>query len=217
MSFNMSSKFLLITFSSLTFVANVSNCELMIAQTKSPETPTVTRPRVTFFEQEQKFGNEDFLQSALAGTTQAIEDPAKLSPNAVNSFSANLITSPTVVGLLKTGPLNSAQSSVNNVNFTPVGSISPTVFGTLTPSSNPQIGTITITSGTLNGQNVAGTYNYNASYSRSGSTSSGTILLVNPNNPSQSLLIQAPPQPFSGSSNGINGPASISIGLPKDR
>ena len=225
MSFNMSSKFLLITFSSLTFVANVSNCELMIAQTKSPETPTVTRPRVTFFEQEQKFskddspnfGNENFLQSALSGTTMAIEDPAKLSPNAVNSFSANLITSPTVVGLLKTGPLNSAQSSVNNVNFTPVGSISPTVFGTLTPSSNPQIGTITITSGTLNGQNVAGTYNYNAGYSRSGSTSSGTILLVNPNNPSQSLLIQAPPQPFSGSSNGINGPASISIGLPKDR
>ncbi|MCA6527715.1 MAG: hypothetical protein IM570_17480, partial [Pseudanabaena sp. M179S2SP2A07QC] len=84
------------------------------------------------------------------------------------------------------------------------------------PSSNPQTGTISVT-GIINGQNVTGNYNYNAGYSRSdaNSLSSGTILLVNPNDSSKSILIQAPPQPFGG--NSINGPASFSIGLPKDR
>jgi hypothetical protein len=229
----MSSKFLLITFSSLTFVANVSNCELAIAQTKSPETPTVTRPRATFFEQEQKvgkddsltfvgkddsltFGNENFLQSALSGTTQAIEDPAKFRPNGVSSFSANLIISPTVSGALITGPLTSVESALTNAQFS--SSVGNIQFNSLTPSSNRQTGTASIT-GTLNGQNVTGNYNYNAGYSRSDSNSpsSATILLVNPNNPSQSLLIQVPPQSFSGGRNPINGPASISIGLPKDR
>jgi len=86
----MSSKFLLIAFSSLAFIGSVVSCELAIAQPESPETPQITRPRVTFFEQTQKvgnesslqFGNEAFLQSALSGTTQAIADPAKQSPNA---------------------------------------------------------------------------------------------------------------------------------------
>lgn len=212
----MNSKTLVIAFSSLTFVASVSNYELAIAQTKSPETPQISRPRVTFFEQEQKFGNEDFLQSALSGTTQAIEDPGKLRPNGVVNFSTNLIGSPNVLGSLTTGPLDSVQSALTNAQFS--SSIGNIQFTSLTPSVNPQVGTASIT-GTLNGQNVTGTYNYNAGYSRndSNSLSSGTILLVNPNNPSQSISIQAPPQPFSGGNAAINGPASISIGLPKDR
>lgn len=216
MSFNMPSKFLLIACSSLTFAVNVSNCELAIAQAKSPETPTVTRPRVTFFEQEQKFGNEDFLQSALSGTTQAIEDPAKLRPNGVSNFSANLISSPTVAGSFITGPLDSVDSALTNAQFSSaIGNIQ---FISLTPSSNPQTGTASII-GTLNGQNIAGNYNYNAGYSRSNSNSlsSATLLLVNPNNPSQSFSIQVPPQSYSGGNAPINGPALITIGLPKDR
>jgi hypothetical protein len=216
MSFNMHSKFLLITFSTVTFAVNVSNCELAIAQTNSPETAPVTRPRVTFFEQEQKFGNEEFLQSALSGTTQAIEDPAKLRPNGVSNFSLTLSNSSRVEGSLKTGPLDSVESALSNASFTPsVGGMS-IQFSNLIPSSNPQTGTISVT-GIINGQNVTGNYNYNAGYSRSdaNSLSSGTILLVNPNDSSKSILIQAPPQPFGG--NSINGPASFSIGLPKDR
>lgn len=218
MSFNMPLRFLLITFSAFTFSANISNCELAIAQTKSPETAPVTRPRATFFEQEQKcclFGNEEFLQSALSGTTQAIEDPAKLRPNGVSNFSLTLSNSSRVEGLLTTGPLNSVESALTNASFTsPVGG--SVQFSNLVPSSNPQTGTISVT-GSINGQNVTGNYNYNAGYSRSvaNSLSSGTILLVNPNDSSKSILIQAPPQP-SGGSNLINGPASFSIGLPKD-
>ena len=216
MSSNMSSKFLLVASSTLALMGGALNCELAIAQTKSPEKSQITRPRVTFFEQEQKFGNEDFLQSALSGTTQAIADPAKLRPNGFSNFSANLIVSPNVAGSLITGPLNSVESSLTNAQFSSaIGNIQ---FNSLTPSSNPQIGTVSIT-GTLNGQNVTGTYNYNAGYSRnnSNSLSSGVILLVNPNNPSQSISIQAPPQPFGGGNAAINGPASLSIGLPKDR
>lgn len=218
MSFNMPSKFLLITVSAVTFAVNVSNCELAIAQTKPTETVPVTRPRVTFFEQEQKFGNEEFLQSALSGTTQAIEDPAKLRPNGVLNFSLTLSNSSRVEGSLQTGPLDSVESALTNASFTPsIGGGSDVKFSNLVPSSNPQTGTISVT-GMINGQNVTGNYNYNAGYSRSdaNSLSSGTILLVNPNDSSKSILIQAPPQPFGGT-NSINGPASFSIGLPKDR
>jgi len=157
------------------------------------------------------------LQSALSGTTQAIEDPAKLRPNGVSNFSLTLSNSSRVEGSLKTGPLDSVESALRPASFTPSVGGSPVRFSNLVPSSNPQTGTISVT-GNINGQDVTGNYKYNAGYSRSdaNSLSSGTILLENSADPSKSILIQAPPHPIGGA-NSIDGPASFSIGLPKDR
>lgn len=218
----MSSKFLLIALSAFVFSVNTGTAERAVAQAQPSGTPQPTRPRVTFFEQEQKirenasFGNEDFLQSALSGTTMAIEDPAKFRPNGVANFSGNLLGSPTAQGRLVTGPLNSVETALTNANF--ISGVGNITFNNVAPSSNPQTGTASIT-GNINGQNVTGTYNYNAGYSRSDSNglSRGTILLVNPNNPSLSILIQAPTQQFNGGNSPINGPSSLTIGLPKDR
>jgi hypothetical protein len=231
----MTPKLLLVAISIIVFVGSAINADHAIAQAKPPDqsqpTPSdkpqakpsdksqPTRPRVTFFEQEQKFskddsptfGNEDFLQSALAGTTMAIEDPAKLRPNGVTNFNGSNISSGSsiTVGTLSRVSSNETFSSSNgNITF---GTISPTSELTGTGSIN----------GTINGQSVTGSYNYTRI---SAPIETGNFIYypaTQLTNPSQSLVLKVLAQPVqTGGGNGLgnlSAPASISIGTPRDR
>ena len=233
----MTSKLLLMAISAILLVGSVINADRAIAQAKPSDQsqpkpsdkPQVkpsdqsqpTRPRVTFFEQEQKFGkddsltfgNENFLQSALSGTTMAIEDPAKFRPNGVTNFNGGNISSgssSTAVGTLRSGVgLNETFSSSNgNITF---GTISPTSELTGAGSIN----------GTINGQSVTGNYNYTRI---SAPIETGNFIYypaTQLTNPSQSLVIKVLAQPvLTDGGNDVrnySAPASVSIGTPRDR
>ncbi|MCL1494085.1 MAG: hypothetical protein M1G31_25565 [Pseudanabaena sp. Salubria-1] len=233
----MTPKLLLVAISAIALVGNAINADRAIAQAKPPDQSQPkpsdqsqakpsdqsqpTRPRVTFFEQEQKFGkddsltfgNENFLQSALSGTTMAIEDPAKLRPSGVINFNGGNISSgssSTAVGTYSVGVTETFSSRNGSITFS---SVSPTSALNATGSVN--------VNGSINGQSLTGNYNYirlNA-------------LIVNSNfsyypasqltNPSQSLVFKILAQPVqTGGGTGfgnLSAPASVSIGIPRDR
>ena len=236
----MTPKLLLVAISAIVLVGSAINADQAIAQAKPSDQsqpkpsdkPQVkpsdqsqpTRPRVTFFEQEQKFGkddsltfgNENFLQSALSGTTMAIEDPAKLRPNGVTNFNGSNISSgsSTAVGTLQysASPLGGGESlSLSNGNGT-------ITFGSAA-SSSPFTGTVPI-NGTINGQSLTGNYNYNVLNTAQNSNIIGFSrysTAVQFSNPSQSLVLNVLTQPVQTSDGNVSAPASVSIGTPRDR
>ena len=235
----MTSKLLLMAISAILLVGSVINADRAIAQAKPSDQsqpkpsdkPQVkpsdqsqpTRPRVTFFEQEQKFGkddsltfgNENFLQSALSGTTMAIEDPAKLRPNGVTNFNGSNISSgsSTAVGTLQysASPLGGGESlSLSNGNGT-------ITFGS-SASSSPFTGTVPI-NGTINGQSLTGNYNYNILNLAQSNINSNFrySTAVQFSNPSQSFVLNVLTQPVQTSDGNLSSSASISIGTPRDR
>ena len=233
----MTSKLLLMAISAILLVGSVINADRAIAQAKPSDQsqpkpsdkPQVkpsdqsqpTRPRVTFFEQEQKFGkddsltfgNENFLQSALSGTTMAIEDPAKLRPNGVTNFNGSNISS----GSSTTAGTYSAVFSGVGVNETFSSSSGSITFGSISPTSE-LTGTGSI-NGTINGQSLTGNYNYirlNAPINTS-NFSGYYYPATQLTNPSQSLVFKIIGQPVQTSDGNVSAPASVSIGTPRDR
>ena len=233
----MTSKLLLMAISAIILVGSAINADRAIAQAKPPDQSQAkpsdkpqakpsdksqpTRPRVTFFEQEQKFskddsptfGNEDFLQSALAGTTMAIEDPAKLRPNGVTNFNGSNISSGSSisVGTLQAGLIFSslgdgASFSSNNGSIT---------FGS-SSSSSQFTGTVPV-NGTINGQSLTGNYNYNILNTAQSNVNSNFrySTAVQLSNPSQSFVLNVLTQPVVTNSGDVA--ASVSIGIPRDR
>jgi hypothetical protein len=225
----MTSKLLLMAVSAIILVGSVINADRAIAQAKPPDQSQPkpsdkaqpTRPRVTFFEQEQKvgkddsltFGNENFLQSALSGTTMAIEDPAKLRPNGVTNFNGSNISSGSSISV-GTYVVNSA--ATNSTFSSSNGSIS---FGVLSPSSE-LTGTVSV-NGTINGQSLTGNYNYIYTSPLINSGNVPYYPVGQFSNPSQSLVFNILAQPVqTGGGTGfgnLSAPASVSIGVPKDR
>lgn len=197
------------------------------------------RPRPSFFEEERKFGIGNFLESALDGTVNyfAAESINNLE-GAVNNFAANPInnfnnlanssndalTSATARNI--SGILTVQSRDKNDANFlttTFVSDVPGLVNLTFTSpiyGIDPRIGTVTVQNnqGTLNINN--GSRNYSGSFSVRNDVVSGAIQVVDPRNPSTTILIQVPPVFSSGSgddSKPISVPASFSIGLPTDR
>ncbi|MEI6327685.1 MAG: hypothetical protein WCP16_00530 [Pseudanabaena sp. ELA645] len=231
----MTPKLLLVAISAMILVGSAINADRAIAQAKPPDQSQAkpsdkpqakpsdqsqpTRPRVTFFEQEQKFGkddsltfgNENFLQSALSGTTMAIEDPAKLRPNGVTNFNGSSISSGSSlsVGTLQypasTGGSDRSSLSLSNGGIT---------FGSFSPSS-AFTGTIPI-NGTINGQPLNGNYNYNI-LNTAQNSNSGYSTAVQFSNPSQSFVVNVLTPPVQTSDGNLSSSASISIGTPRDR
>jgi hypothetical protein len=235
----MTPKLLLVAISAIVLVGSAINADQAIAQAKPPDQSQPkpsdqsqakpsdqsqpTRPRVTFFEQEQKFskddspnfGNENFLQSALSGTTMAIEDPAKLRPNGVTNFNGSNISSgssSTAVGTYsqsfsRVGVTETFSSSNGSITFS---SVSPTSALNATGSVN--------VNGSINGQSLTGNYNYirlNALIVNI--NSGGYYPATQLTNPSQSFVFKFISQPVQTSDGNFSVPASISIGVPRDR
>ncbi|MEI6327686.1 MAG: hypothetical protein WCP16_00535 [Pseudanabaena sp. ELA645] len=236
----MTSKLLLMAVSAIILVGSVINADRAIAQAKPPDQSQSkpsdkpqakpsdqsqpTRPRVTFFEQEQKvgkddsltFGNENFLQSALAGTTMAIEDPAKLRPNGVTNFNGSNISSGSSISV---GTLQASFSSLGDgASFSSNnGSIT---FGS-SSSSSQFTGTVPV-NGTINGQSLTGNYNYNILNTAQSNVNSNFrySTAVQLSNPSQSFVLNVLTQPVETNSGDVanySAPASVSIGIPRDR
>jgi hypothetical protein len=236
----MTPKLLLVAISIIVFVGSAINADHAIAQAKPPDQSQSkpsdkpqakpsdksqpTRPRVTFFEQEQKFGkddspsfgNENFLQSALAGTTLAIEDPAKLRPNGVTNFNGSNISSGS--SSTTAGTFSAVFSGVGlTVNETFSSSSGSITFDSISPTS------VSI-NGTINGQSLTGNYNYirlNAPIPINTSNSGYYYPATQLTNPSQSLVFNILAQPVqTGGGTGFgdfSAPASVSIGTPRDR
>jgi len=93
-------------------------------------------------------------------------------------------------------------------------------FSNVISGSNPQRGTLTV-EGTIfiNGvpNPVIGVREYSASGNENNGFVSVTVQLVDPNNPSQTILIQVPASRNSGDRNTARGRANLSIGRPIDR
>ena len=228
----MTPKLLLVAISAIVLVGSAINADQAIAQAKPPDQSQAkpsdkpsdksqpTRPRVTFFEQEQKFskddspsfGNEDFLQSALAGTTMAIEDPAKFRPNGVTNFNGGNISS----GSSTTAGTYSAVFSGVGVTETFSSSSGSITFGSISPTSE-LTGTGSI-NGTINGQSLTGNYNYIRLNAPINTSNSGYYYPATQlTNPSQSLVFKIIGQPVQTSDGNVSAPASVSIGVPRDR
>ena len=222
----MTPKLLLVAISVIALVGNAINADRAIAQAKPPDQSQAkpsdqsqpTRPRVTFFEQEQKFGkddsltfgNENFLQSALSGTTMAIEDPAKLRPSGVINFNGGNISSgssSTAVGTYSVGVTETFSSRNGSITFS---SVSPTSALNATGSVN--------VNGSINGQSLTGNYNYTRISAPIGTIKFGGYYPATQlTNPSQSFVFKFLAQPVQTSSGNFSAPASVSIGIPRDR
>ena len=231
----MTPKLLLVAISAIVLVGSAINADQAIAQAKPPDQSQPkpsdqsqakpsdqsqpTRPRVTFFEQEQKFGkddsltfgNENFLQSALSGTTMAIEDPAKLRPNGVTNFNGSNISSGSSITV---GTYDFGSSSTFSTFSSSNGTVT---FGSPSPNST-LTGTVPV-NGTLNGQSLTGNYNYiyTSVLTNSANSNFSYYPTSQLSNPSQSLVFKVLAQPVETSSGNFSASVSISIGTPRDR
>ncbi|EDX77838.1 hypothetical protein MC7420_3162 [Coleofasciculus chthonoplastes PCC 7420] len=195
-------------------------------ETNSADIEAARRMRPTFFEQERKprFGFGDFLRSALDGEQNVFPDPAKVSGFTSDALSVPLVTD--IPGTLTVFSRDEDSENFLNTDFS-----SPSA-GTLmltntNQSSDPGLGTLTVTGSitlnngqTLNFNNVPA--DYNAGFSSKGDRVSGVLLVTDPNNPNNSILIQLPVTNIDGFADSddnepLSAPASLSIGLPTDR
>jgi hypothetical protein len=178
----------------------------------------------SFFEQERKlrrFGFGDFLDAALNGADNAFAtsaDPIAVTTRFPNSgFTLEPIyPSQVLEGIVVVGN----RDSNSPLFLTGTGFISTTnnvSLSNVVPGVAFQNGTATVT---YNGQTFVG--RYSASGIESGDTFSGSILLINIQNPSQSILLQVSPTTIQGLENipdsaPISAPGTISVGRPIDR
>ncbi|MEB3125949.1 MAG: hypothetical protein VKL00_10060 [Synechococcales bacterium] len=210
----------------LLLTISICGLELLLDQaaraqqsTTAPTNAQPRRPRTTFFEQERRprFGFGDFLESALDGSQNVFADTAKVSNYRLDPLSD--ITVGPISGTFTVTNRNQDSANFLVSNFTNPGTATNITFSNIQTGSTPQLGTLTI-NGTINGQPVSGTRNYNAGFSQRGDTVSGVILVTDPANPSNSVFINLPPQLVPGAgdtSQPISSPASLTFGLPTDR
>ncbi|CAN1211236.1 hypothetical protein TUMEXPCC7403_13635 [Tumidithrix helvetica PCC 7403] len=213
---------------SLVFTGFTFSCvEMAKAQTvtspatnPAPTQPVAPRPKPTFFETQSKltFGEGDFLESALDGAQNAFADTTKIQNsvfrNFYDPFSSPIFQTPGTVTVLNRDP-NSSQFLTTQFS----GGGATFNISNAVPSSNPQVGTITL-SGSIGGTNVSGVWNYNAGYSANGNLYTGVVQLTRPSSPGQSLLIQIPvtSDPNANNLNApVSGSATLTFGRPVDR
>ena len=187
------------------------------------------RMRPTFFEQERqpRFGFGDFLNSALDGNQNAFPDPAKVSGFRSNPLSDTLLVD--VEGLLTVESRDDDTANFLDTDFdvSGVGASGSVTLTDADPSSDPHLGNLTVSVDlTLDdGQTIELTgvpANFNAGFSSRDDNVTGVLLITDPNNPRQSILIQLPVTNIEGfaeldDDEPITAPARLSIGLPTDR
>jgi hypothetical protein len=204
-----------------TEVETETQVETTVENTETPKAPK--RLRATFFEEERrlKFGDGLFLQSALDGAQNAFPDPAK-----IGNFNSDLIRNGTQQrGLLSVESLDEDDSNFLVTNFNDAETGTTLKFQDINRNSNDRTGVLTV-HGTVIGDDGQ-VYNFNnvradyiAGYSEQGDQVSAVLLVTDPNNPSQSILIEVDPvyaPEFQDRKRINNQPASLSIGLPTDR
>jgi hypothetical protein len=203
--------------------------EQIIAQ--ETETPSAPRRRIkpSFFEEERrpKFGFGDFLDSALNGVENAFgaDDTTQI----IQGVGFNAVSVPVLQGI--SGILTVSDFEDNNIgtflNTTLTGEGVNLSFTNSQPNSDQRTGTITV-NGTVSSGSGTLTFNnevrqYNAGFSNKGNDVSAVFLIVDPNNPNNSIFIQLPRTAVEGANDlnddddVVSGRASLSIGLPSDR
>lgn len=189
------------------------------------------RPRLkpSFFEEERRprFGFGDFLDSALNGLENAFG--ADDTTQVIQNVGFDAISVPALEGI--PGILTVSDFKDNNIgvflNTTLIGEGVNLTFTNSQPNSDQRTGTITV-NGTVNTATGTLTFNnevrqYNAGFSNKGNDVSAVLLIVDPNNPNNSLFIQLPRTTVAGANDlnddddVVSGPASLTIGLPSDR
>lgn len=220
-----------------------TSSDKIVGQSPTPPTtsnrPVRRRLRATFFEEETRvgrFGVGNFLQSALDGAQNALADPAKIS-NFEDFRGSNILPNPLTNPETLTGALTVSTSAnddnVNSIEFAGGGANinlggfpENLQFDSIEDVADVRTGTLTV-SGTVPTENgrvtLNGVRNYNLGYSENGDNISAVLLITDPENPSQSIFIQVPPdnngRRFSdlGEDDNVTRPANLSIGLPSDR
>jgi hypothetical protein len=198
-----------------TEVETETQVETTVENTETPKAPK--RLRATFFEEERrlKFGEGLFLQSALDGAQNAFPDPAK-----IGNFNSDLIRNgQEIPGTVVIQSRRSKDFNYLWTDFTPLDPGDPSFqFREIIPSSSTETrGRVTV----IGDPSFVG--NYNAGYSSEGDKFSTTILVTDPNNPSQSILIEVSPVNLDGFSDLKDrdptpaARARLTTGLPTDR
>lgn len=177
------------------------------------------RPKPAFFEEERRlrFGFGDFLNSALDGVDNSFSgDAVQKSPITLEPLSGVFTTG--IDGTLTVG-INDNRPDFLQGNFSATDGTN-LQFSNVISGSSPQRGTLNV-NGTIliNGipNPVIGVREYSASGNENNGFVGATVQLVDPNNPSQAILIQVPASRNSGDRNTARGRANLSIGRPIDR
>jgi hypothetical protein len=186
------------------------------------------RPCPCFFEQERRprFGFGDFLDSAINGADNALSsDPVQNTPSVRLQPLSRTADSPSLEnpsrGILEIG-INSDRSDFLQGTFISNNGSASLTFTDTQQSSTPQRGNLTMQNGSfviINGVRtpISGRFQYNGSGNDKNDIFSGTVQLIDPNNPNQAIFIQVTPTPNQGNDDRAKGPANLSIGRPIDR
>jgi hypothetical protein len=196
----------------------IVNQPVFSQESETEPTQPRKRLRATFFEEERrlKFGDGLFLQSALDGAQNAFPDPAK-----IGNFNSDLIRNGRPID--GTVVIQSRDSDDSNYLWTDFNPSDPSRYSSfqfrdvVPNSSNETIGRVTVIG------DPSFTGRYNAGYSSEGDKFGATILVTDPNNPNQSILIEVRPvslENFSDLDDSQPTPparATLTTGLPTDR